>query len=154
MGYNIRLKINASKMFSTPKILGGNPGLASHCMNPWYVYSTLSMRQTIVVLRKCNLKLKSNTSTHVEFNRHGWCHRLNDPSQVRIDWCTHTHTHTHMKFNLHGHSSPDPKRSRVPSQVGSGSPAYCLSTVALSHSTNTRTHTYTHTHTQEKRSYR
>ncbi len=29
------------------------------------------MRETIVVLRKCNLKMKSSTSTHVEFNLPG-----------------------------------------------------------------------------------
>ncbi len=49
----------------------GEPSASLPLYEPWYVYSTLYMRETIVVLRKCNLKMKSSTSTHVEFNLPG-----------------------------------------------------------------------------------
>ncbi len=95
----------------------GEPSASLPLYEPWYVYSTLYMRETIVVLRKCNLKMKSSTSTHVEFNLPGMddvTDRKRPPSSfsLRLDpetphtvcsWllslsfhkCTHTHTHTH-----------------------------------------------------------
>ncbi len=47
----------------------GEPSHASHCMNPGMY--TLHCTWEKHVLRKCTLKMKSSTSTHVEFNLPG-----------------------------------------------------------------------------------
>ncbi len=62
-----------------PKILGGNPALASHCMNT-YVYSTLYMRETCIEKVYFENEKQYKHTRGIQLTRHGWCHRLNDPS--------------------------------------------------------------------------